>query len=126
MKRRIPLYIVTIVLAMTACLVAQAQVRQGESPALNGSAVMENGVIKQEPHAFTVGWHYYNVNFCAMFKDGDTHWLYLYATNGSNFYTPDPVLQAVITPGCQSQNQFAIYTYDADGHWNAVAMYPWK
>jgi hypothetical protein len=103
---------------------ADAQVFGPGPPDTTENAV--NGTIPAPgagPRAVVGGWNYVRPTFCYAFRDVSTTWVVLIATDQSQWYTGNPVIQTMLTAACQTGNVVAFFLISAST-WNQVVTYP--
>jgi hypothetical protein len=149
MKNKTSLYTVLTMGALLGCLgMAEAQDTRSEPPTqpvlitpqlhneLTKGGTVSNGASISLTAALAndavvtdavAGWNYNHPQYCTVYWDGTTSWLYVYVLEGGYWFTSNLSFQNVIAPACQTGNLLAFYVYNLNGNlWNQVYTYTYK
>jgi hypothetical protein len=75
----------------------------------------------------TVGWNFGNVSQCLVYDDGSNTWFVVYAVQGGYGITNNPSLAAIVAPGCQTGNLFAVHVLNLNPLvWDLLVLYPFR
>jgi len=75
----------------------------------------------------TLGWNFGHASHCSIYNDGSNTWFFAFAQGGGYGYTNNPSIAAVVAPGCQTGNQFAIHVVSLNPFlWDILVLYPFK
>jgi len=76
--------------------------------------------------AVGLGWNFFRGSDCMTLFDGTTTWFYLYATDGSYWWTKDLASISFLSPACQTGNWVGFHVINLSGLlWDQSIVYPY-
>jgi hypothetical protein len=74
-----------------------------------------------------LGWNFGHIAYCSTVSDASNTWIFLWVQEGGYGYTNNPSLAAIVAPGCQTGNLFAVHVLSLNPFlWDVLVLYPFK
>ena len=109
---------------MLKCILLAVAIVIGSFATAEGQTYFHIGVPGPQT---TVGWNFGNLSHCSVFFDGSNTWFFAFAEGGGYGQTNNPAIAAILAPGCQTGNRFAVHVLSLNPfRWDFVVLYPFK
>ena len=113
-----------LVLAVASIAVAHAQTSSDAQAASATTAA--SGAVSADGSPLAIGWYYFHISVCATYTVGSTIYLYMYATDGSYWWTTNTDFKHILAPACPHTNWVAVYIVNSTtNQWDHTAVYPY-